>query len=271
MPRRPRPSRGWILFAAVGLTVAACSSATKPGPQPAPGPEPARRYTYRVVNSYRHDPDAWTQGLAIDDSVFYESTGLNGASSLRRVNVTTGVPDTVIPLLVSQFGEGLTMFGDSLLQITWQTHVGFVHDRARLGRAREVTYPTEGWGVTWDGSRFVMSDGTSTLYFRDPVTFEETGRVTVYADSQPVARLNELEYVDGLVYANIWMTDLIAQIDPTTGRVVGWIDLAGLKDPVDVRRGADVLNGIAWDPAGRRLFVTGKLWSKMFEIVLVPR
>lgn len=233
-------------------------------------PEPTQFYTYRVVNEYPHDPNAWTQGLIYQNGVMYEGTGLYGRSSLRRVDLETGDVLQRYDLSDEYFGEGVTLFEDRLIQLTWKSRIGFVYDRDSFALLRDFHYPTEGWGITHDGQRLIMSDGSSTLYFRDPETFEKIGRVEVFDDNGPVVRLNELEYIQGEVYANVWQTDRIARIDPETGRVTAWIDLTGLLSPEDLR-GADVLNGMAYDAGNDRLFVTGKLWPKLFQIELVPR
>lgn len=232
-----------------------------------PGPPPI--LSYKVVNTYPHDPTAFTQGLEIEDGVLYEGTGLEGQSTLRAVDLETGtvlklheLPDTV-------FGEGITVYSDTIVQLTWQSRIGYIYERASFAPIREWQYPTEGWGLTNDGQRLIMSDGTANLYFRDLQTMEEIGRVEVRAEGQPVPMLNELEFIDGKVYANIWQTDRIAQIDPASGQVVAWIDLSGLLSAEDRSQTVDVLNGIAYDASADRLFVTGKLWPKLFEIEIV--
>jgi glutamine cyclotransferase len=224
-------------------------------------------YGYEVVNTFPHDPDAFTQGLVYVDGVLYEGTGLNGRSSLRRVDLATGEVLQQVDLPEEQFGEGIAVLGERIWQLTWQSRIGWVYDRATFKSVGTVEYVTEGWGLTTDGERLIMSDGSSTLYFRDPETFGEIGRVEVRDGDSPVTRLNELEYVDGEVWANVWQTDRIARIDPASGRVTGWVDLTGLLSPED-RAGhqVDVLNGIAWDADTGRLFVTGKLWPVLYEI-----
>lgn len=224
-------------------------------------------YTYHVVNAYPHDPNAFTQGLVFEDGVLYEGTGLYDRSTLRRVALETGTVLQQVALPGQYFGEGIVVWGDEIVQLTWQSNVGFVYDKDSFELLRSFDYTTEGWGITHDGTRLIMSDGTSTLRFWDPETLQVTGQVSVYDASGPVTRLNELEYVQGEVYANVWQTDRIARIDPQTGQVVGWIDLTGLLG--SARRSADVLNGIAYDAATDRLFVTGKLWPKLFEIELL--
>ena len=224
-------------------------------------------YGYRVVQVFPHDSAAFTQGLVYDGGVFYESTGLRGRSSLRKVRLETGEILQMRPLPDAYFGEGVALFADKLYQLTWQSHVGFIYDRASFRPLATFQYPTEGWGLTQNGRELIMSDGTPTLYFLDPATLKLLRRVTVRDETGPVWELNELEYINGEVYANVWHTNRIARIDPETGRVRAWIDLTGLL-PEEDRAGADVLNGIAWDSAGGRLFVTGKLWPKLFEIEL---
>lgn len=226
-------------------------------------------YGYRVIAAYPHDPAAFTQGLVYYQGDFYEGTGLRGHSSLRKVGMETGRVLQYRALPDVYFGEGVTLFGDRLYQLTWQSHVGFIYDRASFDFLTSFKYPTEGWGLTHNGRELIMSDGTPTLHFLKPDTLQELRQVSVWDEHGPVWRLNELEYIDGEVYANVWQTDRIARIDPETGRVKAWIDLSGLLPPDD-RPGANVLNGIAWDAEGGRLFVTGKLWPKLFQIELTP-
>ncbi len=231
-----------------------------------------REYGFQVVYSYPHDPTAFTEGLCFADGSLYESTGLEGQSTLRKVDLTTGVVQQERALSPDFFGEGIAVYGDEIVQLTWRSHTGFVYDRQTFAPLRQFSYATEGWGITWDGRRLIMSDGTDTLYFLDPSTLEVTGNVTVRTpDGQPVTGLNELEYVRGEVYANIWPTDRIARIRPCTGRVAGWIDLTGLLGDRADGQPVDVLNGIAYDSKTDRLFVTGKLWPLLFEIKLVRR
>ena len=233
-----------------------------------PGSTPT--YTYKKVKSYPHDPTAFTQGLVFDEGHLYESTGLRGRSSLRRVMLQTGEVRKIRRLPPHLFGEGITIYKGRIIQLTWISRQGFVYDKTGFSILRKFVYPTEGWGLTHDGSRLIMSDGTSTLYFLDPETFKEVRRITVSDRGNPVKRLNELEYINGEVYANIWTTNRIARVDPGTGRVGGWIDLSGLLG--DGPRGGGrigVLNGIAYDRKDDRIFVTGKLWPRLFEIRLV--
>jgi glutamine cyclotransferase len=226
-------------------------------------------YTYRIVNVFPHDRSAFTQGLIFEDGVMYEGTGLWGQSTLRRVDLESGDVLELYSLSPEYFGEGITIWADRIIQLTWKARVGFVYDKDSFDLLGSFDYPTQGWGITHDGEKLIMSDGTSRLRFWDPETFEETGQVQVYDSEGPVTRLNELEYVEGAVYANVWQTDRVAIIDPGTGRVNGWIDLEGLLGPEDYGEPVDVLNGIAYDAASERLFVTGKLWPKLFEIELV--
>lgn len=225
---------------------------------------------YKVVNSYPHDPQAFTQGLVYQDGIFYEGTGLQGRSSLRKVAVETGVVSQSIQLDQQYFGEGIAVLGDKIYQLTWQNHVGFIYNKNTFEQIGQFQYATEGWGLTTDGTQLIMSDGSSNIYFLDPQTLQETRRIAVSREGGgPVTNINELEYINGEIYANLWQTDLIARIDPASGQVVGWINLAGLLSPEDRTQPVDVLNGIAYDPATDRLFVTGKLWPKVFEIDIV--
>ena len=226
-------------------------------------------YTYNVVNTYPHDRTASTQGLVFENGVLYEGTGLRGRSTLRRVELESGDILQTRELPPQFFGEGVTIYGNKIIQLTWQSNVGFVYDKETFALLQEFNYPTEGWGITHDGKRLIMSDGTSALHFLDPETFEEIGRIEVRDNDSPVTRLNELEYVQGEIYANVWQTDCIAKIAPLTGQVMGWIELEGLLSPEDRSERVDVLNGIAYDDKNDRLFVTGKLWPKLFEIELI--
>ncbi len=220
---------------------------------------------FQVVHVYPHDPQAFTQGLIFLDGHLYESTGLNGKSSLRMVDLATAqiLKDYAVPS--EYFAEGLTDWGGTLVQLTWQTQKGFVYDREKFTLLKTFAYEGEGWGLTHDAQQLIMSDCSSYLRFLDPKTFRETGRIRVTDAGRPVEKLNELEYVRGEILANVWQTDRIARISPRTGRVLGWIDLSGIIDKTQLG-GDAVLNGIAYDAAGDRLFVTGKLWPKLIEI-----
>jgi glutamine cyclotransferase len=225
-----------------------------------------RFYSYNIVNTYPHDPAAFTQGLVFEDNHLYEGTGLRGQSSLRKVELETGNIINMYELPQKYFGEGITLYKDRIIQLTWQSYTGFVYDKDTFTVLEEFSYSTEGWGITHDGNTLIMSDGTSTLYFLDFETFEVVRTLEVYDDT-PVTRLNELEYINGEIYANVWLTDSIAIISPDTGKVRGWIELEGLLP--DTGQQPDVLNGIAYDADNDRLFVTGKLWPYLFEIDLV--
>jgi glutamine cyclotransferase len=225
---------------------------------------------YRIMKTYPHDNQAFTQGLVYHQGVLYEGTGLRGRSSLRKVELETGKVLQIHQLPDQYFGEGIVIWQDKIIQLTWQSQVGFVYDRETFEQVGEFNYPTEGWGITHDGEKLIMSDGTDTLFFLDPETFQEIGRIQVRYGNQPVRQLNELEYINGEVFANVWMTDLIVRIDPETGEILGAIDLTGLYYPDAQYKGNDVLNGIAYDPEADRLFVTGKLWPNLYEIELVP-
>jgi glutamine cyclotransferase len=224
---------------------------------------------YQVVHVYPHDPLAFTQGLVFLDGVLYEGTGLNGRSTVRKVKLENGEVLQVQKVADEYFGEGITVWRDRVFELTWRSGIGFIYDRASLARVGTFALQGEGWGLTQDGTRLIMSDGTAFLRFLNPATQRETGRVQVRDGAMPVEHLNELEFVKGEVLANVWQTDRVARIDPRTGRVTGWIDFAGLLSPADAARGADVLNGIAYDASTDRLFVTGKLWPKLFEVKIL--
>ena len=263
-----------ITIALLLATHASCLSPSDDGAEPAAlqpqQPAEILTYSYRVIHSFPHDPTAYTQGLLYDNGFLYESTGQYGQSSLRKVELETGTVVQLHQLDDRFFAEGLALFGNRLLQLTWRANKGFAYRLDSFEPLAEFAYTTEGWGLTYDGELLVMSDGSATLYFRDPFTFAEVSRVAVVAHGSPVSQLNELEWVAGEVFANIWQTDTIARIDPATGQVSGWIDLTGLLSDED-RRGsnAEVLNGIAYDSEGERLFVTGKWWPKLYQIELI--
>jgi len=235
------------------------------GPLGAQGRAGTPVYGYEVVNVYPHDRDAFTQGLLYRDGVLYESTGLNGRSSLRKVQLETGKVLQQISVDSRYFAEGLVDWGARLVQLTWNTNVGFVYDLASLKPQQTFSYTGEGWGLARDEKRLIMSDGTSTLRFLDPQTFKVTGQVAVTDGNTAVRDINELEVIDGQVYANVWLTDRIAIIAPESGRVTAWLNLAGLMAKTGLS-GDAVLNGIAYDAQRKRLFVTGKLWPSLFEI-----
>jgi len=227
---------------------------------------PAADAGYRVVRSYPHDAKAFTQGLVFADGHLYESTGLEGRSSLRMVDLETGRVLQELPVPRPYFAEGLTTWGSTLVQLTWQSETAFIYDRFSFRKLRTQSYQGQGWGLTSDGKTLILSDGTAQLRFLDPATFRELRTVTVKDHGRPVAQLNELEMVKGEIYANVWHTDRIARISPATGKVLGWIDLRGLLPQAERTDPEAVLNGIAYDAAHDRLFVTGKLWPRLFEI-----
>jgi glutamine cyclotransferase len=228
-------------------------------------------YTYKVVNSWPHDREAFTQGLVYFDGVLLESTGLYGRSSLRRVELNTGRVLQQVTVPPEFFAEGLAVLRGKLYQLSWQNQKGFVYDLETFQLEKEFTYAGEGWGLTTDEQSLILSDGTDQIRFLDPATFAMKRSINVSDHGRPVVRLNELEYVKGEIFANVWQTDFIVRIDPATGAVTGWIDLGGLLPPADRDAITDVLNGIAYDAAGDRLFVTGKLWPKLFEVRLEPK
>jgi glutamine cyclotransferase len=267
-----------LLVAAVALValLAGCVENEAPLPTPTPistpMPTPTSStppvYTYTVVSTYPHDPTAFTEGVVFNNGFLYEGTGRRGESTLRKVELETGKVLKKYRLPSQYFGEGVTIWNDTLIQLTYQSKIGFVYDKEGFSLKRSFTYPTEGWGLTHDGTHLIMSDGTATLYFLDPTTFEEVKRIEVFDNDTPVTHLNELEYIHGTVYANVWPTDRIAMISPETGRVVGWISLDGLLSDEGFYQPIGVLNGIAYDAANDQLFVTGKYWPKLFEIEL---
>jgi len=226
--------------------------------------------SYSVVNAFPHAPDAFTQGLVLSDGVLLEGTGLNGRSSVRQVDLESGEVLRIYTLPHNYFGEGLTAIDGWLIQLTWHAGVAFVYDVATFteGPVGEFSYATQGWGLTYDGQHLIMSDGTSTLYFRDPSTFEVVREIQVLDDAAPVTQLNELEYVKGDVFANVWQTDRIAVVDPHDGAVKCWLDLTGILADEDRLGHEDVLNGIAYDAVSDRLFVTGKRWPRLYEIAV---
>jgi glutaminyl-peptide cyclotransferase len=262
-----RPSLAW-LSPLVLLTVVACRSERPPAPT-SPASTPVSGFD--VVQSWRHDPNAYTQGLVYRDGRLYEGTGLNGQSSLRQVELETGAVLRRHDLERQYFGEGITLFKGRLYQLTWRSQVGFIYDAATFQQVGRFEYPTEGWGLTDDGTSLILSDGSSTLRFLDPATLQVQRTVRVTDAGREISQLNELEFIKGEIYANVYMQNDIARIDPATGKVTGWIDLSGLLPPEDRTGVEDVLNGIAYDAARDRLLVTGKRWPRLFHIRLVPR
>lgn len=247
-----------LSFAAVSLTDRANAQ------------HPGHSDSYQIIHAYPHDPDALTQGLVYVDGNLYESTGRNGKSSIRMVDLSTGRVLQHYDLAAKYFGEGLTSWGSDLVQLTWKSELGFVYDRFSFAWKRTFHYEGEGWGLTHDDKQLILSDGTPVLRFLDPQSFSETKRISVTDEKgHPLSNINELEYIRGEIYANIWQTDQIVRISPRTGKVLGWIDLSGLMDRSQLTDPDSVLNGIAYDAKGDRLFVTGKLWPKLFEIKVV--
>lgn len=226
---------------------------------------------YRVLHAYPHDSQAFTQGLVYLDGHLFESTGLYGQSTLREDDLETGRVIREVSVPSQYFAEGLTNWGSTLIQLTWKAHVAFVYDRSTFRLIKTFHYPWEGWGLTQDGKHLILSDGSDTIHFLDPETFKEVRSIKVTANGHPVNQLNELEYIHGEIYANVWMTSKIARISPQTGKVIAWIKLDGLLPSIEVRGHDAVLNGIAYDGTHNRLFVTGKLWPRLYQIQVVKR
>lgn len=225
-----------------------------------------KRYGYKVVHTYPHGRDAFTQGLVYDNGILFEGTGQETGSSLREVKLETGKVIRQHNLDAALFGEGIALYKDRIYQVTWENKVGFIYDKSTFKVINKIYYSTQGWGLTTLEDRIVMSDGTNILYFFDPEMFTVVSRIEVYDNKEKVDSLNELEFINGEIWANIWMSDRIARIDPLSGKVIGYIDLTGLLQASDRNPDTDVLNGIAWDNIGKRVFVTGKRWPKLFEI-----
>jgi glutaminyl-peptide cyclotransferase len=232
---------------------------------------PTPEYTFKVIHVFPHDPAAFTQGFAWRDGFLYEGTGLKGRSSLRKVSLETGKVIKQVDLSPEFFGEGITLFKDEIIQLTWQAQTGFVYRASDFRLLRRFSYRGEGWGLATHGQEIFMSDGTDEIRILNANTLSEKRRIKVHDGAASVAQLNELEFVDGEIFANVWQSDRIARISPQSGKVLGWIDLTGLLSPM-YQRGSDaVLNGIAYDAATKRLFVTGKLWPSVFEIRVVSK
>jgi glutaminyl-peptide cyclotransferase len=267
--RATRPSRtaraalrwtlaGVLAVAAIGVAAWA-QLGHRAGPQ---------SFGFEVVAAYPHDPNAFTQGLVVENGQLYEGTGQYGASSIRRVDLKTGRVQKLHAINNSYFGEGITILDGKLYQLTWTNGLAFVYDAESFDIQKTLRYATEGWGLTHDGKQLILSDGSATLRFLDPATFGSLREIIVRDGDQPIGRLNELEYVDGEIWANVWYEDRIARISPADGAVLGWIDLASLY-PRAARSSEAVLNGIAYDRNAKRLFVTGKNWPQLFEIKVV--
>lgn len=261
----------WIGLLAVAL--AACSGRPKTltADTTAPAPAAPRTYTYRVVGSYPHSTESYTQGLQFADGVMWEGTGEYGHSRLQRIDLKTGRTDVVASLPRTEFGEGITLLGGKIYQLTWEDNKAYVYDAATGKQLRTFAYAGEGWGLTTDGERLYMSDGSEYLRVLDPETFRVQRSVPVTFRGAPVQLLNELEWIDGKIWANVYTTDQIVIIDPAGGIVEGVVDLRGLLPAEEVTPDTDVLNGIAYDAATGRIFVTGKRWSKLFEIEIIPQ
>lgn len=265
MKRRLAGSR----FLAIVLFAAVCTVLGQ-SPSP-PSKRHPREYTFEVVAQYPHDATAFTQGFTFYKGSFYEGTGRQGQSSLRQLDPKTGTVVRKVDLAAEFFGEGITVVGNEVIQLTWVSHIGFVYRLSDFHELRTFQYPGEGWGLTTDGHDLFMSDGSAEIRVLDAGTFSEKRRIKVRDEGKPIDQLNELEFVEGEIFANIWHSDRIARISPHTGEVVGWIDLTGLLGPFYQREPEAVLNGIAYDRDGKRLFVTGKLWPKIFEIRVLPK
>ena len=262
--RRRRGSSAIFPAAVVAMSMATAMVCAKPTASKRPAP----RFRLKVIHVYPHDDQAFTQGLLFLDGKLYESTGLNGRSSVRRVDLTSGEVEKVSKLAPELFGEGLTRVGQRLIQITWKNKKALVWDLATLNKESEFVYDGEGWGLCFDGRRLVMSDGSDKLTFRNPGTFEKEGEVRVQLDGRRLTNLNELECVEGAIYANVWQDNHLARIDARSGEVTAWIDASGLLDPSEAA-GADVLNGIADMASTGHLLLTGKLWPHIYEVEIV--
>ena len=243
------------------------ASGDLPPKKPEPNPNaPAARYGYQIVNMWPHDSNAFTQGLILSDGKLLESTGQEGFSSLRRVELETGKVLKKVDVPVPYFAEGIALLNGKIYQLTWQHQVGFIYDAQSFERVGQFNYSGEGWGLATDGNSLILSDGSNRIRFLDPSDFRVTRTITVLDGQTPVKELNELEFVQGEIYANVWHDNRIATIDPQSGHVTGWIDLSGLMPPGELRDEEAVLNGIAYDQANNKLYVTGKLWPRLFEI-----
>lgn len=256
--------RAIVLFL---IAVASCAQAPKQAQTKAGG---APVYSYKVVRTLPHDRGSFTEGFFVLDGQFWESTGLEGRSYIRRVDMETGRVLQQYNVPSKYFGEGIVAFGDELFELTYKSGIAFVYDKKTFELKKTFNYSGEGWALTTDGKRLIFSDGSQYLKFLDPTTFKETGRLTVTDAGKPVDQLNELEYIKGEIWANIWQSNRIARIDPKTGRVNSWLDMSGLLSIME-SRGTDVLNGIAYDAKTDRIFVTGKFWPKIFEITVGPK
>lgn len=273
--RRLIPSKGRVrrvrlaftVFLAATISLSGMLFLFLPWQEATSGPQV---YGYKIVNTYPHDPSAFTQGLIYEGGYLYEGTGLYGKSTLRKVELKTGKVLKLLPLPAGYFGEGITSWKGNLIQLTWREGKGFVYEKESFRLLREFSYSTEGWGITHDDMHLIMSDGSASLYFLDPGSFAQVRKMEVRDRGKPLGGLNELEYVKGKIYANIWSSTHIAIISPQNGRVEGWIDLTGLSGSINHSQKIDVLNGIAYDRDKDRLFITGKFWPGLFELKLIP-
>ncbi len=254
------------------VLLAGCGGQPPAPPKPAAPAAPAvPAYTYQIVHTWPHDRGAFTQGLIYLDGNFLETTGLNGSSSLRRVEPQTGRVLQKVGLPAEFFGEGMTVLADKIFQLTWQNQKGFIYRLDTFAPVGEFAYTGEGWGLTTDGQALILSDGTERIRFLDPATFQVTRTISVMYQGQFLQMLNELEWIKGEIWANVWQTNFVARISPADGKILGLIDFTGLLAPGDRTADTDVLNGIAYDATGDRIFVTGKNWPKLFEVRVVPR
>ena len=257
--------QGAVVSPAPAATASVSASAS---PTPAPSVQEVPSFSLQAVKSFPHDRGAFTQGLVVEDGKFIEGTGLNGKSSLRRVVIETGAVEKKVDLSNEYFGEGLTVFKGKIYQLTWKNKMGFIYDAATFKKLGTFPYTGEGWGLTHDDTSLILSDGTNIIRFLDPETFKVTRSIEVFNQGSPENNLNELEYIKGEIYANIWQTDFIARIDPKTGKILGLIDCTGLLSDTERQPGTDVLNGIAYDEKNDRLYFTGKNWPRVFQVEL---
>ena len=226
------------------------------------------RYSYNIINTYPHDVNAFTEGLVYESGFLYESTGRINESTLRKVDLQTGEILKLHKLDGNYFGEGITLYNDKIFQLTWKSNVGFIYDKDTFNLINKFYYNTEGWGITHNDEHLIMSDGTDEIYFLNPQNFKKVYSIKVHDEFRPIKKLNELEFIKGEIYANVWKCDKIARICPHSGKITGWIELKGLLSPKECKR-AGTLNGITYDKKNNRTFVTGKMWPKIFEIKLI--
>lgn len=230
-----------------------------------------KNLTYKVVNTYNHDPNAYTQGLCFDNDILYEATGLETKSTLRRVNLKTGVVEYSVTIPSDYFGEGITVFGNNIYQITWRNHVGFIYEKENFQKIAEFNFSTEGWGLTTDDKHIFMSDGTNRIFELEPSTLSLIKEIDVYDNIGPIYYLNELEYIDGLIYANVYTKDFIVTIDPKSGKVISKIDFSDILPNSLLTENTDVLNGIAYNKKTHKIYITGKNWPKLYEVIIINK